>query len=1435
MITDKEILISSDSYIKKDFYQIYPEILEMVQKISERWNPQTSNESDPGVVLLKLLAFIADKNNYNIDKNVLECFMPSATQEDSMRKLCEMMGYEMAYYKSATTTVRVSYQGTYLGTTSEQSGEEIFLKAFKTYFTNEDEDVNYVLLDDIILTRKYEAKEVRVIEGTLKTCYSNNAQDSDLIKLANLDDNHRFYLPERMIAQNGIWVASSDASDNIFWEQVDNLNTQISGKKFWKFGYDSREGLPYVQFPDDISEIIGDGLRITYVRTSGVNGNVSAASLVKLTTTTDYNGVELTDEEGVNSLIVRNESAATNGVDKETIDQAYNNFKKTIGTFDTLVSCRDYANKIYQLVSSSDNTTHLVSNCQVSDIRDDLNRSASVMTFNSYGVSFDDISYKNADDTTDKIDHFDLYLYPFAEITGSYTIDSYKNSFLPTFATLDDIENKLQDYKTISHDIKVPEEGDICCIKNFYKLTAKITTTYKVNTVEEKAILKNVYTALYKTFNMRNVDFGEEIPYDSILKTIESADVRIKNVALDEPELETKYTVLTNGTGVEYDLYSNRDTYIRFLSKNILAGRTPLFDYDNRFEFRYGDIPYDGSYELTYGGGDTPQNQITKIDTETIITPPTDSYKLKQNEVIQFIAPNFATYVTYPAYVNYHFVWATPSSGTAARPAVVLKPAPFGSPTTSSNLNTSSSSYTGPWYRRVLNPSPAAGDIHDDNYVYTLEDDKTFNSNYEYVKLSSISPVVVIGTAPAGQPTADNFNATGPWYRREASGAGAGYLNDGSFRYIKVLNYSASYTYFKLEDVGADAIPPCIAAGKEYKLRAGDFLYINYTDSNSNVFNIKYSYNEIVTNGRVEAKPDGVIIKPNFNLQNSSSYSPARNWSKTSGFNEAWGIAGMFALASDEQIELRDFVKSKIQTPTYCYWLIGDGHIPFTTDPQDNNTFSYILKEGEYFFYTDEAKASLVTLGSGTKLIRGGSDYATTSINMYINYAETTQIDIDDVSNNGIGAFADDPWSVLRFTENDWLTVQEMQFITLTEGDELLSVTNLQAASITNDFAELDGAEYAIYGQPTETLSSIDVGNVNWQVRSRLDLNVGPNLKQKLSQNQTITLYRTVNESDEVIATITPDSGTDIYLKSNYLIQKNGGDGISALITYMDSNQVETEAYPITFILLSSGNALYDLYAKNSSGEYVLSEEDKVLTTRTYDNNYTKVNLQAQRNIRLPLAIPSIDGENEEFGLIMFYYVPAAASSPETYATLSTDVSNTIRRYNEYNTETGDVSDYSNSLQLKEGINIIQVKSSCTLTITSTTGNGTITFSKLSCVNDRYNTNHDTAITLNVPEYSTNGVDVKGLALDYRSEVPVTDREFYKLLQDIRKVSYIDDIDVFYYSCDIDNSLLIDTKLTDPRVFYDYNNVYNKFVISELDADYFTAGGISLTKASKIK
>ena len=96
------------SYTNKDFESVYVELLDLVKKLTYKWDPSVSNESDPGVILLKLNALIADKINYNIDNNILECFPETVSQLSNARQLFAQLGYFMKWYRSASTIISIS-------------------------------------------------------------------------------------------------------------------------------------------------------------------------------------------------------------------------------------------------------------------------------------------------------------------------------------------------------------------------------------------------------------------------------------------------------------------------------------------------------------------------------------------------------------------------------------------------------------------------------------------------------------------------------------------------------------------------------------------------------------------------------------------------------------------------------------------------------------------------------------------------------------------------------------------------------------------------------------------------------------------------------------------------------------------------------------------------------------------------------------------------------------------------------------------------------------------------------------------------------------------------------------------------------------------------------------------------------------------------------
>lgn len=613
MYNYNELNAVSLSPTKKDYYQIWNELIEVSSKLSSRWDPSATNESDPGIVLLKVLTAIADKLNYNIDANTLEAFMPSAAQESSMRKLCEMLGYEMRYYQSASTNVRITFNGTSFPVLNDTGYSAIYIDRF-TNIQDAESTINYVTLEPVTLTSFVRSATVECLEGELVQVQTDAG---NVVSLIHLDDNYRFYLPERQVAANGIFIAN--VGKDAFWTQTDNLNTSLLGSTVYKFGYDSIRGLPYVQFPDDIGSLIGTGLTIQFVRTRGVSGNISSGflktmtepvswSYIKENSTSEITGEDIVgdaaeeaaeDWSDLEQYSITNLTAAKNGKNPETIDEAYWNYQKNIGTFDTLVTCRDYMNKIYQMTKSYVDTNPLVSNIIVSDIRDDINRAYTLTSLSEQGLEMERLS-KQTETGENMIEYFDLVLYPFQATLGQ-TLRDFEDSFKYTNEPIPTITAGLDSSKTIAHRFRTPTDSDISCIKVYFQISARLTTTSKISYLESLEVQQAAHQALYKEFNMRNLSFGDELPYDLILQVLTVADPRIKNVTLDDPKMEV---VVCTVDGQEYPIITNTvfedksaamkslEFYKQLVLDNVLAGRVALLNEQSTFKTSLQELPY---------------------------------------------------------------------------------------------------------------------------------------------------------------------------------------------------------------------------------------------------------------------------------------------------------------------------------------------------------------------------------------------------------------------------------------------------------------------------------------------------------------------------------------------------------------------------------------------------------------------------------------------------------------------------------------------------------------------------------------------------------------------------------------------------------------------------------------------------------------------------
>ena len=1097
--------------------------MELADKISERWSPASTNESDPGIVLLKVLTAVADKLNYNLDKNTLEAFMPSATQEDSMRKLTEMMGYDMKHYQSATGKATITYKSS-----NEKSLKDDFEGIYFPKFVNlknEDEDVNYVTLEEFTLQANQDSRDIAIIEGELVECETNN---DNIITALHLDDLNRYMLPEYAIAENGIFVTNiKDSEESTPWRKEQNLNIQQPKTKVYKVGFDSAQQRLYIQFPEDIKTLMEDGLRIKYIRTNGLNGNISAKVLSKLEKPALWATADIENIKNLSAdnFAVTNSGACNNGADPESLDAAYNNYKKTIGTFDTLVTCRDYMNRIYQMTESDIDTTPLVSNIIVSDIRDDINRSTPVCTFNEYGICYKDASLKESiaipvtltdgssatyNTTQDKIEHFDLVFYPFKTVYGLNNKTEYKNSFKYNTENLEKIRADLALNKTIAHNIVQPIVGkndkDIACIKNYLKLKARVTTTKKVTLIEEADILNNIYKAIYTNFNARQVDFGEEIPYETILSVLKNADYRIKEVNLDEPMLSTKFSLLDGSEEALSDAEHAEDLgnrlYNDLVRRNVLAGKISAFKYDNDFVSEYDKTNYpDPDYAAVYPSGEFASKKIIKLESQfdvgtAFVNRPdteTDGYVLKENEVIQFRVPNFKTTKTYPAYVNYFIKLnsdggsknAIPATFTSLDVYMASKPdldQPVRWETFVNQLDSGKLkeievknadtfdteektkvvlfSYDSPNSKYVV----ADGYTTGTTYYYLPVNDDIFASFNSWVKeQDSKQPAVAPATGfkklegiyrtggvqekPFGRLIDIDLKKYLPAYKFGAVASNKEALENFYVQDTRATDDPAIGT---ADGLGQDADYKGVPKDGEYKLKTGEYLLINYTDSKTDEAGVE---RKAVVN---KVYSEGDIIRANFELIDSALYRNNHSYSKKDGFSFAGQTPeGMFTLGTNEQIEIRGIVQVDLdEEGTYLYWTLNSDDPTALSNPfifnenyNGGNNNAYTLKEGEHLYYTNSKKQDLVYYGAGTLIVKSTPNL---KLRKYTGDGEG-EISEEDIMTYGLAANI--PWQHFAFSEDNKLTIIENQYISLTEGDIIIEIDgSAPTTAIGNDW-----------------------------------------------------------------------------------------------------------------------------------------------------------------------------------------------------------------------------------------------------------------------------------------------------------------------------------------------------------------------------------------------
>ena len=509
----------------RDFASIYADLVDSVQNMSQNWN--TSDESDVGVLLIKLISMYGDMLSYNHDKAVLEVYPATVSQRKNAVQVFGLVGYKLHWYQSAKCMASLTNIGT----------SDATLPKFTSFATqNGDTTYTYIGNQTNIPANGNTAIEVELVQGVPKTpsfvgadvvpadpnktwhtVYNYNVSSEDIIA------GNKIYLDDITVDETSIiLIDDSGLGDGQEWKQVDNVDALTYTGRYFELKTDS-DDRPYIELVSYWQNFGATKFKLFYLVSAGINGQVEQNSIVKATSRIikTVNGNQVDVSSDIN--IVNDNS--TYGFDAETPDEARDNVVNYINTYDTLITASDFEKATRRIEG--------VANCVVTDLTTDPNPS----DFDGNGTPFANNDVK-------------IYVTKTEAFEQSVTDAVFRTTIL----------NELQKNKLMPLNLMV-DFDDI----TYYNWTIKgtIYLKEKVDKTTANNIYNSVIDAIQQAYKREDIRYNSVIGYSGLINTIHSASPLIYNVDVDGIE----YCLHT------YDIDGNITSTTPVTDKTVITGK----------------------------------------------------------------------------------------------------------------------------------------------------------------------------------------------------------------------------------------------------------------------------------------------------------------------------------------------------------------------------------------------------------------------------------------------------------------------------------------------------------------------------------------------------------------------------------------------------------------------------------------------------------------------------------------------------------------------------------------------------------------------------------------------------------------------------------------------------------------------------------------------
>ena len=330
-------------YTDRDFNSIKEDLLAMIESVNTEWTSR--EESDPGIVLLNLMAALGDNLSFNMDMMSSEMYLSTVTQRNNCKKLLELGGYKMHWYRSATANVNIinnSLNSTLTLIT------DFTLPDNNITITSSDSNTTYTLF--VPTNLESNKNLIQMVNINSQSSYSFIAVEGKLNNCSistNQIINNRFYLPINNVDEKYLFLY--DPSKSTFWKLVDDLALVNEENNYFEFNVDEEDN-PYIQLVSYWEKYFNDSigsydLQLYYLESSGAAGSVNDNAFSYIISAPFVSG----SETGLNYTI-RNKSnrigtlssGNTPGYNPQDVEDAKADYANYINTYNTLVTIFDF-------------------------------------------------------------------------------------------------------------------------------------------------------------------------------------------------------------------------------------------------------------------------------------------------------------------------------------------------------------------------------------------------------------------------------------------------------------------------------------------------------------------------------------------------------------------------------------------------------------------------------------------------------------------------------------------------------------------------------------------------------------------------------------------------------------------------------------------------------------------------------------------------------------------------------------------------------------------------------------------------------------------------------------------------------------------------------------------------------------------------------------